>query len=162
MAESNETAPTPKKGGNKTLIIVVAAALLVIGGMAVMMFKGNAAKQGGKEAKKEVVGVEMPLGEFTVNLADQDQIRYLKADIVLEVDEKAAEPSKGKGKGEEAAAAPAPIRDAVIEVLSDQTFEELLKADGRKQLKDQIIEAVNPRLKGGKALDVYFNEFAMQ
>lgn len=161
MADKKEAANTGKKGGNMKFIVVIAAALLVIGGMAVFMFKGNIAGHNGKDSKKEVVGVELPLGLFTVNLADQDQIRYLRADIVLEVDEKAAEACKGEGKGEEAGA-PAPIRDAVIEVLSSHTFTELLKAEDRNLLKEQIIKAVNERLKEGTALDAYFNEFAMQ
>ena len=164
MATKEEATPdAPKKGGKMKLIIIGLAAVVLIAGVAVVMFKSKAAKHGAKDKKQEVKGVEFPLGDFTVNLADNNEIRYLKANIVLEVTEEAAAAAKGKegGEGKEAGAPP-PIRDAVIDVLSRHTFSELLKAEGRTALKEEIIKAVNERLKEGKALDAYFNEFAMQ
>lgn len=158
-----KAAEAPKGGGKMKLIIIALAAVILIAGVAVVMFKMKSAKHSGKPEKKEVVKVEFPLGDFTVNLADESQIRYLKTSIVLEITEEAAEALKGEGgEGEKEAGAPAPIRDAVIEVLSSHTFNDLLKAEGRTKLKEEIIKAVNERLKKGEALDAFFSEFAMQ
>jgi flagellar FliL protein len=160
-----KAAEAPKGGGKMKLIIIALAAVILIAGVAVVMFKMKSAKHSGKPEKKEVVKVEFPLGDFTVNLADESQIRYLKTSIVLEITEEAAEALKGEGGeggGEGEASAPAPIRDTVIQVLSSHTFNELLKAEGRTKLKEEIIKAVNERLHKGEALDAYFSEFAMQ
>lgn len=160
--EEKKTAEAPK-GGKMKLIIIALAAVILIAGVAVVIFKAKSGKHTAKPEKKEVVGVEFPLGDFTVNLADENQIRYLKTSIVLEVTKEAEEAAKGEGGGEgESKGAPAPIRDAVIDVLSKHTFAQLLKAEGRTKLKEEIIKAVNERLKKGEALDAYFNEFAMQ
>jgi len=165
MAVKDEAkeAEAPKGGGKMKLIIIALAAVILIAGVAVVMFKMKSAKHGGKPEKKEVVKVEYPLGDFTVNLADESQIRYLKTSIVLEISQEAADALKTGGKeAAKDAAAPAPIRDAVIQVLSSHTFNDLLKAEGRTKLKEEIIKAVNERLKAGEALDAYFSEFAMQ
>ena len=162
-AKEEKAAESPKGGGKMKLIIIALAAVILIAGVAVVMFKMKSAKHSGKPEKKEVVKVEFPLGDFTVNLADESQIRYLKTNIVLEITEEAAEALKGEGgEGEGEAAAPAPIRDAVIQVLSSHTFSDLLKAEGRTKLKEEIIKSVNERLHKGEALDAYFSEFAMQ
>ena len=162
-AKEEKAVEAPKGGGKMKLIIIALAAVILIAGVAVVMFKMKSTKHAEKPEKKEVVKVEFPLGNFTVNLADENQIRYLKTSIVLEISEEAAEALEGEGKkGEEEAGAPAPIRDAVIEVLSSHTFNDLLKAEGRTKLKEEIIKAVNERLKKGEALDAYFSEFAMQ
>lgn len=159
---AGEAKAESKKGG-KAIIIVIIAAVLIIAGMAVMMMKNKGGDS--KSAKEEVKGVEFPAGEFIVNLADSDQLRYVKADIVLEITEEAKQAlasagGEGESKGE--AKAPAPIRDAIIEVLGRQRFNDLLSSEGKTKLKEDMIEAINERLGKGKTLKVYFNEFAVQ
>lgn len=141
------------------MIIVIAVSLVVVLASVGIVAKTTLGKSKGKE-KKHVPTVEMPLGEFVVNLADTGTVRYLKADIVLEVAGEAK--SGGHGGHGESSGPDAKIRDAVIEVLSSKHFEELVKPDGKEVLKKDIIKSVNKRLNGSEVVEVYFSEFAMQ
>ena len=138
--------------------MIIAAALVValVAGVGVFMLKGRGHKNGGAEEKKPAASLE--LGEFVVNLADPGEIRYLKTNVVLAV---TGEVAAGGGHGGESGPSPA-VRDAVIEVLSSKRFAELAMPRGKKKLKKDIIAAVNKRLEGCQAVDVYFNDFAMQ
>jgi flagellar protein FliL len=146
-------------GKSKIMVIAIALVLiLLLGGIGIFVIKGK----GGKNKGKEVISgpkSELALGEFVVNLADTNQVRYLKTNIVLEIQ---GEIKSEGGKGEGEAKAPAAVRDAVIEVLGNQCFSALLPQKGKQHLKEQIIKTVNKRLEGAKVVDVYFSDFAMQ
>ncbi|MCX8053871.1 MAG: flagellar basal body-associated FliL family protein [Armatimonadetes bacterium] len=143
----------------KLPIMIIAIALIVVlaAGAGVFVLKGKGHGKKG-EAKENKPHATMPLGEFVVNLADQGELRYLKANIVLAVEGDV--PSSG-GHGGESGPSPA-VRDAVIEVLSSKRFTELTQPGGKEKLKKEIVTAVNERLEGCKAVDVYFSDFAMQ
>ena len=135
-------------------IIAVALVVVLVAGVGVFAMKGHGKKKGGE---KNEPTEQLALGEFVVNLADPGETRYLKANIVLAVTGDA--PAKGEGEG----SGPSPaVRDAVIEVMSSKQFAQLMKPGGKKKLKADIMAAVNKRLEGCKAVDVYFSEFAMQ
>ena len=126
-------------------------------------------------------GVVVDLGDFVLNLADENQRRYLKTNIALEItqaesEEPTAESAKKEGEhgGEEAAPAqtglekklaeykPA-IRDAVITNLSSKTAVELSTAAGKELAKEQIMAAVNGILAGqNEVLRVSFGQFIIQ
>lgn len=144
-----------QKGKLPILIIAIALVLLLAGtGAFVMKAKGS------KKTKGEITGptASLPLGEFLVNLADSPQMRYLKANVVLEVQGEV--PAAG-GHGEGAATDPK-VRDAVIQVLSSKRMADLTGAEGKEKLKEDIIKAVNARMEKAKVTEVFFNEFAMQ
>ena len=147
------------KNGKSMMIIIVAAVLLVVGvgaGVAVMKMKGSNKH---KVVEKKPVNM-VSLGEFVVNLADTAEMRYVKTSVVLGVEGEIK--SEGGGKeGGEGGANPV-VRDAVIQALSSKTFSELAKPTGKEELKKDIIASVNKRIEGAKAVEVYFNEFAMQ
>ena len=125
-------------------------------------------------------GVVVDLGDFVLNLADENQRRYLKTNIALEItqseseaEEPAAKKEGGHG-GEEAAPTqselekklaeykPA-IRDAVITNLSSKTAVELTTAAGKELAKEQIMAAVNGILGGqNEVLRVSFGQFIIQ
>jgi flagellar FliL protein len=145
-----------KSGMGKIILIAILGVVVVLGGIGFMVFKSKGQAKGAKPEKLPTA--EMQLGDFVVNLADTSQVRYLKTTIVLEV-----EGGKAGGGGHgESTGADAKIRDAVIQVLSSKTFAQLSAPDGKEKLKKDLIEAVNERLEEGKAVEVYFNEFAMQ
>jgi len=140
-------------GMAKTILIVVVAAVVLLAGLGIFVLKG---KKGHSPAKTPTS--EMALGEFIVNLADANEIRYLKADVVLEVEGSVPAPAEGKTAGD------ARVRDAVIQVMSGKHFAELIRPKGKEMLKKDIIAAVNHSMKDEdmKVVDVYFSEFAMQ
>ena len=126
-------------------------------------------------------GVVVDLGDFVLNLADENQRRYLKTNIALEItqaesEEPTAESAKKEGEhgGEETAPTqsglekklaeykPA-IRDAVITNLSSKTAVELSTAAGKELAKEQIMAAVNGILAGqNEVLRVSFGQFIIQ
>ncbi len=135
-----------------------------------------------EDSDVEVVkhGVVVDLGDFVLNLADENQRRYLKTNIALEItqaesdtEEPAAKKEGGHG-GEEAmptqselekklAEYKPAIRDAVITNLSSKTAVELTTAAGKELAKEQIMAAVNGILGGqNEVLRVSFGQFIIQ
>lgn len=124
-------------------------------------------------------GVIVDLGDFILNLSDVSPRKYLKANVAIEVsnkaDDAAAAPAKKEGHGEgEGAAATSPIetemaqykpaiRDAVITTLSSKSAAELSTVAGKELAKEQITEAVNGVFAGDRdVLRVSFGQFIIQ
>ncbi|MCH8178397.1 MAG: flagellar basal body-associated FliL family protein [Proteobacteria bacterium] len=142
----------PKKGKKKLIIIgAVVALLLVGGGGAFFMMKKNAdaeaaAAEGdeegdhapAKQAKKPEHGKDdhkgpptfVPLDPFIVNLADKDSERFAQVGVSLQVDDAKV--------GEEMKAYMPAIRNAVLMILSHKTSEEMLSAEGKHKLAEEI------------------------
>lgn len=148
-----------ESGKGKMVIILVLAVVALLAGLGIIVLKS---KKSSEPAK--VPTSEMKLGEFIVNLADTNEIRYLKTNIVLEVE--GAKPAGGGhgGHGGGGDATDPRVRDAIIQVMSSKRFTELQSPEGKEKLKEQIAEAVNERKKEEhiKVVEVFFNEFAMQ
>lgn len=130
-------------------------------------------------------GIVVDLGDFILNLCDENQKKYLKVNVAIEVSQKdtdfpkeEAAPAKGgHGHGEEAAPAANPmeeiqkemyqfkpaIRDAVITNLSSKTSAELSSAAGKELAKEQISNDINSILGGEReVLRVSFGQFIIQ
>jgi len=139
----------------KMILIIGLAAVVLLVGLGIFVVKG---KNGHNPAKPPTS--EMALGGFIVNLADANEIRYLKADVVLEVEGNVPAPAEGERKE----SGDPRVRDAIIQVMSSKHFAELVRPEGKETLKKDITAAVNQSMKDKdiKVVDVYFNEFAMQ
>ena len=147
------------KNDGKAAIIIVIVLLLVIcsvAGVAVFKLKGD---KHTKDKTPKGPTAMITIGDMIVNLADTSEMRYAKANIVLEVCGK-IEASGGEG-GEESSAN-APLRDAIISTISSKQLDDLSRPNGKDALKTEIMAACNKRLKEAKVTNVYFNEFAMQ
>jgi len=135
------------------------------------------------EAEQIKHGVVVDLGDFILNLADENARRYLKTNVALEItqpeEEVAAEPKKEGGHGGHGGhgeAAPQKselekrleqykpaIRDAVITNLSSKTAVELSTVAGKELAKEQIMSAVNGIFAGqNEVLRVSFGQFIIQ
>ena len=129
-------------------------------------------------------GIIVDLGDFILNLCDENQKKYLKVNVALEVTKKDTDfpeqtEEKSSGHGGHGAA-PAPvdpmeatqkemnqykpaIRDAVITNLSSKTSTELATAAGKELAKEQITNDVNAILGGEReVLRVSFGQFIIQ
>lgn len=124
-----------------------------------------------KANPKPAVTVMYITKERVVNLTDKVSPRYLKVSLALEfIDHKAKEPPKGEAvklQQEEFAAEmsghSAIIEDALVTTLSAKVSTDLLKADGKDQLKTELIERVNHALHDEeKVVNVYFTSFIIQ
>jgi flagellar FliL protein len=176
--EKKEQAPADKKKlPMKLIIIIVVAVVLVLGGAAAgyFMFAGHKGKTSGqevsgKETKKEQVKEEgskkgggegggvsgnmKQLDPFIVNLADAEGQRYLKAVIQLELENASLE-GEVQGKLPQ-------IRDEILMILSNKTFDDVSTTAGKRMVKREIASAVNKYLTGGQVTQVYFTEFVVQ
>ena len=129
-------------------------------------------------------GIIVDLGDFILNLCDENAKKYLKVNVAIEVSKKetdfpAEEPAKGGGGHGHGEAAPAAdplaaiqaemnqfkpaIRDAVITNLSSKTSAELATAAGKELAKEQITNDINSILGGEReVLRVSFGQFIIQ
>jgi flagellar FliL protein len=94
---------------------------------------------------------------FVANLADEGGTRFLRASLMLVV--AGAETAK---EVEENAVERAQLQSAILETLTVQTAEALVTPDGKKALKQQILEKTGHLLHSAKVTDVLFTEFVVQ
>ena len=86
--------------------------------------------------------------------------RYLKATIVMELDN---ENKKAKVLAEfqdEAKKRDPQIRDIVIRIMSGKTFQEINSPAGKSQLKEEIRKKINAVLSRGEVKRILFTKFA--
>ncbi len=201
MANENETVENNVKGKeiNKFLIIILVAMVLlfvVFSGVNYLIFNNLVSSQINKinvsqeeldeeEGEEDEMqrGIVVDLGDFILNLCDENQKKYLKVNVAIEVSQKDTDFPKeepaakgGHGHGEAPAAVnpmdaiqnemnqfkPA-IRDAVITNLSSKTSAELSSAAGKELAKEQISNDINSILGGEReVLRVSFGQFIIQ
>ncbi len=184
MARDDQgAAETEDGGGNKKKFIIIGAAVavaIILGVVVFLMMGKGGKKEGAKdEAKTEAKaegkaeggghGAEggghggaaagaastvYPLEPFIVNIYDGQELRYLKVKVELEMANPAVKP--------ELDARLAPIRDAVLVLLSTKTLQEIQDIQGKNQLKEEILAAINKNIPPGKIAKVYFTDFVVQ
>lgn len=173
--------------------ILLCAAMFILNTMTVQKFSSkieqlsltNANTEESAEATESIErGLIVDMGDFTLNLADVNPRRYLKANVALELSKTAndkatlnakPEPSGGHGHGaaetvdplktieEEMNQFKPAIRDAIITTLSSKTSEELATVPGKELAKEQIAEAVDAIFNGEReVMRVSFGQFIMQ
>lgn len=176
-------------GGKKKMIIIIGAAVavaIVLGVVAFMMLgkgdkktakEGEAAQVEGKAAEgahgaapaapagghgAPAAGAAaagpaaniFPLEPFIVNIYDGQELRYLKVKVELEM--------VGPAVKTELDARLAPIRDAILVLLSAKTLQDVQDVQGKNNLKDEILGAINKHIPPGKIAKVYFTDFVVQ
>lgn len=158
MAEEQVKEEVGKSGGKKKLIfILIPVILLLIGGGAGAYFFLTHKK---KESTKQMVvapkklGVMYDLGSFLVNLADKNANTYAKVSITLEL-------SNEKVKQEVVKRLPI-IKDAVINLLSSKTYNEIRTPEGKEELRLELIKRINAILITGGVQNIYFTQFIVQ
>jgi flagellar FliL protein len=105
----------------------------------------------------------LPLENFTVNLADPEEGRFLRATLALGVDGQLPTIAKAESKQvETGAVSMATIRDSILTVLSQCTSEQLLTPDGKAKLKADLLNALNRDVPELRVHEVYFTEFIVQ
>jgi flagellar FliL protein len=162
----------------KIIGIIGAAVLLgaglataIVMGMVPLPFGPAAEARAAAEKAKPPVTVMYTTKERVVNLTDKSAAKFLKVALALEfIDRKVKEPPKGEGVkaqqdefAKEMSGYSAIIDDALVTTLSSKGSSDLLKADGKDQLKNELIEKVNHALHDEeKVVNVYFTSFIIQ
>lgn len=96
---------------------------------------------------------------FVVNLADPGSRRYLRVSIKLSL--------KNPKENESLLEMRMPqVRDTVLLLLSSKTADQLLGSEGKRELRQELIDQINKVLKKGKqkkiVRNLYFTEFLIQ
>lgn len=165
-----------KKSKLPIIIIAVVVLLLVAGGAAFfLMSGGDAPPPAGANATAAapaaaapseaapvsggtggVKGPTVNFNKIVVNLADPGGKRFLKTNVVIELD-----PDAGDLPDEVAMSTPK-IKDNIIAALTSKTFDEVSTFKGKQVLKQDIMARINSFLESGKVINVYFDEFVIQ
>jgi flagellar FliL protein len=163
MAEKEEVAVPPKPGIGAKWIIIGIAALVVVGGGAtfgILKYLRSAGTAAAAEkSRKESIESTLNLEPFLVNLADKEAVRFVKVTfkLGLTVDEKEVEEKLSKNT-----VFLAQTRDSIISLLSSKTSEEILTAEGKEKLRQEVQARVNAFMAKGKVMEVYIVDFVVQ
>ncbi len=147
---------TPKK--KTKLMIFIAGGLIVFfasGFFAYTMIRGKEVKSGDtiKEAEKESSETELiALDPFVVNLTEHG--RFLKLAIQFEIADKAHQKIVVNKVPQ--------LRDAIIILVSNKSFESISSSEGKFQLKDEILLRANQTIGKDVLKNLYFTEFVTQ
>jgi len=115
---------------------------------------------GGDVMEQRVRRIEVksiiPLDQFLVNLADMDDIRYLRATFQLGMaDELKVELDRNSKEM-------AIIRDSIITLLSSKTSDEIMTTDGKEKLREEIRVLINDRYPENRVAEVFIIDFVVQ
>jgi len=164
MAENKEKTT----GSNKKklfIIIGIAALVLLIGGgiTGFLLFKKNPPpeeKDPGQSVpvpeltQSVVIGPMVDIEEFIVNIISADASHYVKASLTVELTNDNAREEVEKRMPQ--------MRDAILLLLGNKTYEELQDLQGKRQLKAELMGKINSFLQSGKVKSVYFTNFVVQ
>lgn len=156
-------------GAGLALGAAVAGAVII--GILPVPFGPIAEARAAAEKAKPPVTVMYPEKDRVVNLLDKGTPKYLKVALTLEfIDTKLKDPPKGAAVAAqqtdfatEMSPYSAVIDDAIVSTLSSKTSTDLLKPEGKEQLKSELIANVNRALHDEeKVVNVYFTSFIIQ
>ncbi|HSE57256.1 MAG TPA: flagellar basal body-associated FliL family protein [Nitrospiraceae bacterium] len=181
MAEVAEEAKSPAlaPGLPMKMVIMIAVGMLLLGlGGAALLFhfiKGAGPSAKNEEQASEApapakeghdtgskpqtgataqVGVIYDLDPFIVNLADTPEIHYLKVTVKFELERPDVTEELNKRLPQ--------TRDAILVLLSSKEAAAVRSAQGKLQLREEILQRVNALLPKGGARGVYFTDFIVQ
>ncbi|MDA8086548.1 MAG: flagellar basal body-associated FliL family protein [Nitrospiraceae bacterium] len=148
-----QTKPGKKKMLVKLGVIALAVVVLAGGGFfAYQKFLAKGSRGNAKHDRPAEKSVLVPMEPFILNLSDPG--RFLKLTMQLEVEDQADAPLIDGLKAQ--------IRDAVITLISSKSVDDLSTAEGKMQLKDDLVLRVNQVAGKPVVKNVYFTEFIMQ
>lgn len=155
--------PTQNKSGNGMLLAIMLLLGLGLGlGVWWMFLRSHPVKQANSEEPGNAAAV-LPLESFTVNLADQEEGRFLRVTMSLGVDGELPPLTRGENKGPESnPVSMATIRDSILTVLAQCKSSDLLTPEGKTKLKADLLAALNRDVAALQAREVYFTEFLVQ
>jgi flagellar FliL protein len=172
MSEKNKKQKEKKGGFSKIIIIILLLIIILVGAFAAYMLFFN--KSSNKSANKTINSsssssnnttedstneATLTLDETIINLADTDAQRYVKVQVSFGYD---SSNSKLTSEVTSTDVDKKPIfADAVIKILRTKKSTDLT-GKNLDDIKQEILNAVNPYLKNGQFSSVYFDELVVQ
>lgn len=167
MAEKIEE-KLPDGGKKKKLLLVVGAVIVVLllgGGAAAWFFlKPEPPPAESLDPGQNVpvpdltqgasIGPMVNIDEFVVNIISGDTPHYVKASLTVELTNSEVQPEVEQRMPQ--------VRDAVLLLIGNKTYEELQDLQGKKQLKAELKGKINSFLQSGKVQAIYFTNFVVQ
>lgn len=167
MAAKNAEGETPKKS-KKTLMLIAIGLVLAAGlGTTAYLVLGKAEAKPADSLSSEVaqagmasgaassaIGPMVDIESFVINIIEEKDSRYLKAAITLEMNnvEAIAEVNKRMPQ----------IRDAILLLVGNKTFNEVRDLQGKLQLRVELMQKINELLQAGRVRRIYFTDFVVQ
>ena len=150
-------APAVARQGRRRWLLLVAPLVLAVAASGWALLGRHRPLRAAPPATPPVV---LQLDSFIVNLADADQMTYLRLAVAL-----AVKPSGG-GKEHDEASGLKPlvpeIRDTILSVVTQWRSDQLLAPGGKEHLKQSLLAALHQRLPQLDLQDVYFTDFLVQ
>jgi flagellar basal body-associated protein FliL len=146
-----QVSPAPKKKGKLGLLAVVLVLVLGAGGIFFWLrpLHSTSAAETGSSVQSTVA-----LETFVVNLSGSGERAYLRVGISLGLSHPLARKQEDVPM--------ALVRDTVLSVLSSAQPAQLLQAEGKRQLKAELLRALQERVPQLGVQDIYFTEFLVQ
>ena len=165
MADKEKKQADPSKGGKKKLIMLIAAAVLLLGGGGgaydFLVFNKSQDADPSKAASlirpapdQVQIGPMVEVREFVVNIIGVDSPHYVKAALTLELDRQSTLDEVNRRMPQ--------IRDAILLLIGNKTFEELQDIQGKNQVKAEVKSKINSFLVTGRVDNVYLTDFVVQ
>ncbi len=173
MADEEEKKEVTKSSGSLLQIINLVLLLLVLGlggFIAWEMTQRDQTAQPGDSKKVQTEETKIPEGDaenpdsppvfmeiedITVNLADVEESRFLRAKIKLEV--------RNEESQHKIETNMVKVMDLLITELSSKTFNEIRTPQGKYALKEDLTYRLNRLIGGGKPIkNLYFTDFVSQ
>jgi flagellar FliL protein len=167
MAEKT-TENAPEGGSKKKLFIIIGAVvlLLLIGGGVAGWFFLKPEPPSPEEldpglqvpvpnlTQTSEIGPMVNIEEFVVNIISGDSPHYVKASLTVELSNEDVQPEVEQRMPQ--------VRDAVLLLIGNKTYEELQDLQGKRQLKAELKSKINSFLQAGKVRAIYFTNFVVQ
>lgn len=100
------------------------------------------------------IGPMVNIEEFVVNIISGDSPHYVKASLTVELSSAEVQPEVEQRMPQ--------VRDAVLLLIGNKTYEELQDLQGKRQLKAELKSKINSFLQSGKIRAIYFTNFVVQ
>jgi len=167
MAEKKED-QAPESGSKKKLFIIIGVVVLLVligGGVAGWFFlKPEPPPPEELDPGLQVpvpdlsqtteIGPMVNIDEFVVNIISGDTPHYVKASLTVELSGEKVQPEVEQRMPQ--------VRDAVLLLIGNKTYEELQDLQGKRQLKAELTSKINSFLQTGKVRAIYFTNFVVQ
>jgi len=143
---------------NYKMLALIVVLVIIITGVASFTFFTYFSVSSDDQNEEEVQSVEdirptYEVGKFTVNISNNSQISFVRANIVFELENPELSEELDKRSSQ--------IRDRIISTLRSQD-EEILEEPGSDTIKEIVRNKVNEILISGEITNVWFTELVVQ